>query len=271
MIFVRVSNPFEFFKCELWMCSMSIKLRTEMKRAFLLIILVLVSAKAIGQIYQMDVVNGTTVNTCSGTFFDSEAIYDPASGEFAYDVGENYTVTFCSSVPGSLIRFDFDFLQIVSREDTLWVYDGPTTASPLIAVYSGGYSATSVVGSNRCLTFVFISTGSTISYGWEAAISCFTIPPTPIQPACTNIGFENGNFGGWFGTYGIPALVQPPVLPTPMNTGPPGAATPTYIPDVYGSTAAPHHTITSGAGVDPYGGFPVVSPTGGTYSMMLWD
>jgi gliding motility-associated-like protein len=127
------------------------------------------------------------------------------------------------------------------------------------------------MGFSGCLTFVFVSTGLSVSTGWEADISCFNIPPTPLQPGCTNVGFESGNFGGWYGTYGIPSAAIPSTTPTAMNNGAPGAASPNYFPDVYGATLAPYHTITTGAGLDPFGGFPVVSPNGGTYSMMLGD
>ena len=82
-----------------------------------------------------------------------------------------------------------------------------------------------------------------------------------LQPGCTNIGFDNGDFTGWYGTYGMPSI----------TTGPIGAANPTYIPNVWGSTVSTQHNITAGAGVDPFGGFPVVYPGGGTNSMILGD
>lgn len=85
------------------------------------------------------------------------------------------------------------------------------------------------------------------------------VTPPPVQPACTNMGFDAGTFAGWSGTYGY----------TIVN-GAPGAPSPTYTPAHY-TTLAPHHTITAGAGVDPFGGFPVVRPGGGTNSMRLGD
>ena len=73
------------------------------------------------------------------------------------------------------------------------------------------------------------------------------------------MGFDAGNFSGWSGTYGYT-----------VRDGATGAATPIYTPYIY-STVSPMHTITSGAGVDPVGGFPVVAPGGGSNSMMLGD
>ncbi len=83
-------------------------------------------------------------------------------------------------------------------------------------------------------------------------------PAATLQPACTNIGYDNGNLSGWIGTTGC------------VNIGAAGAPTPTYIP-MYYSTSPTQHSVTSGAGVDPYGGFPIVNPSGGTNSIRLGD
>lgn len=70
--------------------------------------------------------------------------------------------------------------------------------------------------------------------------------PTP-QQSCTNIDFEMGNLTGWTRTTGFHPLYNPiGCCPTP------GGA----------------QVITSGTGVDPCGGFPVVAP-GGNFSLQL--
>jgi gliding motility-associated-like protein len=243
-----------------------------MKSIFALLAFALISIQGFGQVYEMDLVNGQTINTCNGTFFDSQALdLVPGSGDLYYDNGENFQVTFCAPNAGDEIRFDFEFLQIAAGEDTLWVYDGANTASAPVAIFSGGYATQSIVGFSGCLTFVFVSTGLSVSTGWEADISCFNVPLVPIQPGCTNVGFESGNFNGWYGTYGIPTLVIPATGPTAMSNGIPGSATPNYFPDVYGAVLAPYHTVTTGAALDPYGNFPIVSPTGGNNSIRLGD
>lgn len=94
-------------------------------------------------------------------------------------------------------------------------------------------------------------------FDWDINVSYITTPPT--QPSCTNMGFDAGNFSGWSGTYGYT-----------MHDGPPGAPTPTYNPVTF-AIAAPQHTITAGAGVDPIGGFPIVAPGLGPNSAMLGD
>lgn len=94
-------------------------------------------------------------------------------------------------------------------------------------------------------------------FDYNINVNYVVTPPT--QPSCTNMGFDAGSFTGWSGTYGYS-----------IHDGPPGAPTPSYNPITY-SIAAPQHTITSGAGVDPIGGFPVVAPGLGPNSAMLGD
>ncbi len=101
--------------------------------------------------------------------------------------------------------------------------------------------------------------GAVTCFNYTATIRYHTNPPAaPLEPACSNIGYDNGNTTGWVGTTGI------------VNTGITGAATPIYTP-LYYSTSASQHSVTSGAGVDLYGGFPIVNPSGGTNSLRLGD
>ena len=67
------------------------------------------------------------------------------------------------------------------------------------------------------------------------------------QAACTNIDFENGNLTGWTTSTGY---------------------NPLYNPLGCCATSGGAQTITSGAGLDPCGGFPIVAP-GGTFSLKL--
>jgi gliding motility-associated-like protein len=69
--------------------------------------------------------------------------------------------------------------------------------------------------------------------------------PLPAGSSCTNADFETGNLSGWNGLTGL-------------NPG--CCLTPGFI--------SGRQTITSGPGLDPCGGFPVVCP-GGSYSLQL--
>ena len=103
------------------------------------------------------------------------------------------------------------------------------------------------------------STPTVSCYNYTASIQYQTPPPTPaIQPACNNIGYDNGNLGGWTSTYGT------------VLQGTVGATTPIYKP-LYNTSSTQQHSVTSGAGVDPYGGFPIVNPAGGSNSLRLGE
>ena len=80
--------------------------------------------------------------------------------------------------------------------------------------------------------------------------------------SCNNVDFEAGNFTNWIGKKGYNALSTNPLTIT--NTG-------IFTAGMNASwKSCSYHTIMSAAGgTDYYGGFPVVNPTGGTYSVRL--
>lgn len=65
---------------------------------------------------------------------------------------------------------------------------------------------------------------------------------------CNNVDFETGTFAGWTRSTGYNPLANP-----------------------VGCCASPNgdQAIVSGSGIDPFGGFPVVCPNGGNYSLKL--
>jgi len=137
---------------------------------------------ASSQTYRIDTLNGQTINTCSGTFYDSGG-----PGAF-YSDNENDTVTFCSD-NGQPISLNFTTFE-VRIGDTLWIYDGPDTGSPLLGGYTGEGATFNVTSSGTCLTFVFISDPNFNRAGWVGDISCgacFPPPITPISPQDTNV------------------------------------------------------------------------------------
>jgi gliding motility-associated-like protein len=68
-----------------------------------------------------------------------------------------------------------------------------------------------------------------------------------------NIDFENGNYDYWKFTYG-PNQFNPIYPPT--------------TPTISGQSDT-NHILTNGTGIDPIGGFPIVAPGGGNYSLKL--
>ena len=73
--------------------------------------------------------------------------------------------------------------------------------------------------------------------------------PSFSQTSCPpNIDFEDGNYGYWKFYTGSCCPINTPTLSGAVNN---------------------RHVLTSGASVDPFGGFPVVAPGGGNYSIKL--
>lgn len=120
--------------------------------------------------------NGTTINTCTGFFYDSGG----PSGN--YGASQNFTVTFCpDNSTGSHIVFNFTQFDIddnILGADNLIVYDGPSTASPILGTYNNSFSLNGLTltasngNTSGCLTFRFTSTALFNAAGWAATISC---------------------------------------------------------------------------------------------------
>lgn len=85
---------------------------------------------------------------------------------------------------------------------------------------------------------------------------------SPIQPACSNVGFENSNFSSWTSTEGE------------ISEGSATALHPIYFPNTSLSNSVLSKTnqmkVTSG-GKDKIGGFPQVCPKLGPTSLILGD
>jgi len=114
----------------------------------------------------------TTVTACSGSFYDSGG---PSA---VYNNSENYVKHFHPGVAGQSVRLTFNSFQSESGYDYLYLYDGPSTSSPLLATFNGSnfqsqITATNVTGE---LTVAWHSDGSQIYAGWDATISCTNNP-----------------------------------------------------------------------------------------------
>ena len=122
------------------------------------------------QVY--NITTGGTINTCAGTFVD------PGGSAGNYGNNDLYEITFCTPLPPPLqILFDFTFWDVEAGADYLYIYDGPTTASPL--VIGSPFSAIPpgiITGTSGCLTFVWDSDAANPFPGWEATISCGFAP-----------------------------------------------------------------------------------------------
>ncbi|MHA7059935.1 Calx-beta domain-containing protein [Aquimarina sp. M1] len=120
------------------------------------------------------ITDNTTVNTCSGTFFDSGG---PAGN---YSNNEEITYTICPDSPNSFAQLDFTFFDIEDRGffgqiyDTMTIHNGDDDTAPVIDVYDDGNPPGIIFATNAsgCLTIVFDSDFTEVAPGWEATISC---------------------------------------------------------------------------------------------------
>ncbi len=125
-----------------------------------------------------------------------EVFYDPGGAGANYPNGVNSTVTICPSVPGNLVSLNFTSFSTEAAIDELLVYDGNTTAAPLIGTYSGTAIPPAIVATNAtgCITAAFSADGTVNYPGWAANVSCLA-PPAGACVYVLRLNDRNGN--GW--------------------------------------------------------------------------
>jgi len=100
-------------------------------RNVLLFIVLIGTSFAFSQIYNMgSSAIGTISNACGGTFYDS------GGSTGSYGNNQNFTVTFCAPA-GQYMYLDFTAFSTEANYDYLYIYNGPSTASPLLSTSSG--------------------------------------------------------------------------------------------------------------------------------------
>lgn len=108
----------------------------------------------------------------------TDTIYDGGGPQGNYYNNEDYTFTIA---PTGAIRISLRFLSFATEAnyDTLWLYDGPSTDSPLIGAYHGTNSPGNVIAPGSSITLRFNSDGATRAPGWMAVWDCTIddIPP----------------------------------------------------------------------------------------------
>ena len=149
----------------------------------------------------VDIINMTngSITTCNGRFFDS-------GGSVAnYVNSETYTYTITPSA-GSKLKVVFNSFSTENNYDGLLIYNGNSTAAPLLpSALGAGFNATTApagsyygstspgtiysTAADGSLTFVFTSDGSVVSSGWDATVTCVTVPAiTSFTPTATCSG-----------------------------------------------------------------------------------
>ena len=130
--------------------------------------------------------------------------FTDAGGAAAYTSNENEVITLCPDATGSKMVVVFGntagYTLNLHSSDTLYVYDGPTVNSPLLAAINdstfpnGINIPASWSNTSGCLTFKFVSDSSLQGTGWDANISCSNLlqPFTNHLSAYITVGTANG-------------------------------------------------------------------------------
>lgn len=113
-----------------------------------------------------------TANTCNVACPATITFRDP-QGAANYNASQDITQTFTNS-GGSPLQVSFSVFDTESCCDELYIYDGPSSASPQVAgsPFRGTTLPPNIVSSGASLTFQFTPDGSTNGAGFVSQITC---------------------------------------------------------------------------------------------------
>lgn len=132
--------------------------------------------------------------TNCGTVACNDTIWDMGGPQGNYYNSENYTYTI-SPTNASSINVNFSSFSI-RNSDTLFLYNGPSTAFPLIGTYSGTNSPGNFNTNSGHLTIRFKSASSptTTATGWQATYQCIIDNVAPTTSVSVPSGWVTNDF-----------------------------------------------------------------------------
>ena len=133
------------------------------------------------------IMNNTNVTLNTGNFFD------PGGETGNYGNYQNFTKTFTPDIATNKLQVTFTEFGTYSG-DYLRVYNGPTTASPLMGTYQGTSLPPTLTSTHAsgALTFNWVSNSSSFREGWEAYFN--SMSPTAPENITWNITGTSGSF-----------------------------------------------------------------------------
>ncbi|MDF2436936.1 MAG: N-acetylmuramyl-L-alanine amidase, negative regulator of AmpC, AmpD [Bacteroidota bacterium] len=127
----------------------------------------------------------------------SDTIYDMGGPNRNYYDNENYTFTIAPTGASGL-TLNFTSFATELNYDTLWIYNGASTASPLIGAYHGSASPGLITASGNALTLKYKSDVSTQAAGWTAIWNCTIDNIDPSTSVTAPNNWVTGNFSASF-------------------------------------------------------------------------
>ena len=183
------------------------------------------------------------------TSFQTQALPPECNGNYVDNGGitGNYTnsqdtvITICPTNTGDYVTVAFTQFITEAQYDKMYVYDGQSTAAPLISSGNGGglgavtipggfwgnlsgnlpgpFEATNATG---CLTFRFVSDGVTNAAGWASNITCTPFPTCPKPSNVTSTVVSSSSIiVNWVNN--APSATQWEVIWLPAGSPPPTA------------------------------------------------
>jgi gliding motility-associated-like protein len=144
---------------------------------------------------------------CSGAFSPSTTaanFFDTGGNGLNYSDSEDETIVFCPGAGASKVAFLNDagagYTWDIDASDTLYIFDGPSTASPLLRATNSivdpvgvSYVSSTFSNTSGCLTLQFVSDATTNGAGWGGIVICQT-PNQPIEVHMSTfiVGEANG-------------------------------------------------------------------------------
>ena len=134
----------------------------------------------------------------------SDSVFDYGGPNRNYHDKEIATYTIAPT-GASYINLNFNQFEFETGYDTLWLYDGPSTASPLIGAYTGTTSPGNINSTSPAITIKYKTDGATNKVGYKAKYTCQTsdvIAPTTsvTTPTWTTTNFTANFTDGDVGT-----------------------------------------------------------------------
>jgi len=173
----------------------------------LFIFIILINFFSLNKASAIDyLMSNSTISSCGDNFYDS------GGSVGNYGTNQNFTFVINPSNPGEYVTISFMSFSTQAGTDLLYIYDGGSTSSPLIGIYSGTSSPGEITArnSNGSLTFRFTSGPTVVGAGWQAVTSCSTTPGNllgnypmshnAVDTICGGNFYDNGGVSGNYST-----------------------------------------------------------------------
>jgi spore germination protein YaaH len=123
----------------------------------------------------------------------TDTIWDLGGPGRNYYNNESFTYTI-SPTNATGLSLNFTSFSLENGWDTLFIYNGNSSAAPLIGHYTGSNSPNLIHASGNSLTLRFKSDNATVAAGWQAIWQCVVdnVPPTTIVDVTS--GWKTNDF-----------------------------------------------------------------------------